>query len=218
MAEQNLTSIEPLVEEVLQQIYPTLTEGLPPKQALSALDAYRSTILPYRLSFASNEEESERQKRAAIEIEDIVGGLQNLTPIEKWVAVRQSLYVTKLLPLSYAAFDVAQQYVHQARPKEELRQEAQDIDARLGALIEEMREHDPEMLESLEELISETVMDCSYVINDLDIVSLRLKHVIDSERNRDGEKPQASSTCPNCGTMNPPGSHFCNQCGHRLVG
>jgi hypothetical protein len=143
--------------------------------------------------------------------------LQSLTPEEKWKAIRQAFYAARVLPLSYAAFDLAQQYLHQARPAEELRREAQSIDAKLEALLAEMKAQDPEIPEALGALISETVMDCSYVIHDLDVVSLRLKHVIESERYSDQEQP-TSKSCPNCGTANPIGSRFCNQCGQPLAG
>jgi len=210
MAQQETISIEPLVDAVLQRVFPILTQGLSSQQALWALDAYRTTVLPFRLGFMAGEEEKARQQQVEIEVDDIVTDLGELTPTEKWTAIRQQFYLAKVWPLSDQAFSLARQWYHKKRPHDELRREAQTVDTQFTALLAELEQQDPEALEDLRETISETVLDCAYVINNLDIVSFRLKRIIDRDRE--------SAGCPQCGTSNRPGSRFCSQCGTPLGG
>ena len=167
-------SLNQLVETVLSHISATLAQGLAPDQRQWAVEVFRTTILPYRLRFAWQESPEQRLQRAEVVSRSLISKLAALTPSRKLEWVRLSYYGTLLNPLSDAAFQLAERVFLDPSLREQLKPEAASRLHQLKQLVADMSEHEPAVLDSLREEVSETTMDCVFVLEEGKVISLRL--------------------------------------------
>jgi hypothetical protein len=179
MTEGNTKLQSAMIEGIMNEISPLLTTGLSPEQAKWANDAYRGTILPYSLRFATSDTDSERQETGSIVIEVLKDALEGLSPNDKWTAVQEAYFVTRLSPISDMAFMLAQQCYRRETPIVELRQAAASTRVELRALIKEIEERNLRKLPALEVIIYESLLDIDYVIHRSDIISPRMDRFIE---------------------------------------
>ena len=105
MAEDRSDALDPLIERILGAASEALTSGLSAEQAEWALNAFRGTVLPYRLRFAVDEGKAERQARAEVVTDDLLADFADLPPSDKWLAVRRACYLAR--PSSQRSSSVA---------------------------------------------------------------------------------------------------------------
>src|ERR1051326_7635203 len=98
MDTQHDNRLRSLVEDVLARVPRLLAMGLPSWQGAAAVELYRRHVLPYRLRFTPEEDETLARQVAAVVAGDILEELGNLGTTEKWSAVLRAAYFARLLP------------------------------------------------------------------------------------------------------------------------
>jgi hypothetical protein len=174
MANGQSEGLDQLVGEVVRAVAPDLTGGLGAEQAAWAENAYRDLILPHRLRFAASEGPTDRQARAQIVVESIRSDVAMLSPTAKWDYIVSEYYLTRLWPLSEAAFELARVAFQGTESRDDLVKAAEANYSELRAIADEVEEWAPEALERLGRLISESVLDYEFALHGGNITSLRL--------------------------------------------
>jgi hypothetical protein len=210
MIGQTTATIQQMVEEVLRQSTGTITYGLLPAQADWAIAAYRNAILPRAFMYSADEGPAMQLGRIKVAVGDIQQNLGGILPQAKWDRIVAEYYHLRLEPISEAAFQLALDFYEKKRPLSDLQPQASSLYEDAQKLREEITASAPRILPRLDEELSDTILDCKYVLGGGgDIISLRL--------NRAVSRPMEDNRCPVCGAETRVGSKFCDQCGARLV-
>ncbi|HZU40431.1 MAG TPA: hypothetical protein VE992_05230 [Solirubrobacteraceae bacterium] len=161
-----------LVAAAVRELGPVIGGGLPDGQRAWALRTFRDDILPERLGFVDRVPESESRRRAAQVVSDLSHDLSGLAPAEKWSVVCALSYWARLAPLQSRAHALAiERYYGWA--DREAGVEARAIAMALDDLSLEVERGAPELLQAMEEEISEVALDCGYAVAGSGPVSLR---------------------------------------------
>lgn len=211
MAQNKDSQLKPLIDEVITALMDELTDGLTAEQVEWSLSVMRSTILPYELRFAADDTDEGKAARTQLIIGDLKQELAGHSARERYRTIQRRFYISRLLPLSDEAFDLALRRMNGEATGAQMSGEVQALRDRLNKLIARMKEKAPQVHEALAGVISETSVDLAYAAGEVDVMSLRVGRV--HSRSQSGV-----ATCPKCATANPAGSRFCNRCGADLPG
>lgn len=173
MADSQQTDITALVEQLIGEILDPLTRGFSTEGSEWAEWALRTSILPFRLRFAADEAEPERERRLDIVRRDWLRQIDDRDLEERWRFLRVKYYYARLLPLSYRAQELAAARADSGQVDHDHAAEVAEIRSRVNELAAEVDEHAPDLAGDLKWAISETVVDCAFTAG-ADVMSLRL--------------------------------------------
>jgi hypothetical protein len=174
------------VRHALERVRPALTEGLDAAQVDWATRAYESAVLPYHLRTSPAAPDDQRRRIAEAVAQEIRDSVAGLSPEEKWARIVREYYAAALLPLSDAAFRLAQRTYRDGAAGAQESQEADQLRRWVDELAERMGREAPDAREALAHTLSETLLDLEYAQRPSNVVSFRLNARMEEESARRG--------------------------------
>jgi hypothetical protein len=178
MMDKNSPNLQRFTDIVLKSIFPEINRSFNSEQAAWAVQVFKHIILPDYHRSGESENEVNLQFIAQLVAEDIREDWVGLSAAEKWDWIWHKSYACQLLPISQRIFELAKARFLHIQPQNELLHQAASVQQQLADIVLKMEKHAPRIRRNLNDIISETELDCQYVLGKGQFISLRMNNFI----------------------------------------